>query len=176
MDILVKTGWRIYSPADKAILDEYIVAETVNFTGRGINPVVAVSALMNRESAVMEVSNKAGHIYAIRLIPYRLRATRDYFVKGTDNFKIAKRRAQLGKWDEAAELWEKETSNPDGKVAGRAHYNMAIINEINGDLEAAKTWAQKAYSDYKIKLALDYVRILENRAYNEEVLKYQEQR
>jgi hypothetical protein len=176
MDILVKTGWRIYSPADKAILDEYIVAETVNFTGRGINPVVAVSALSHRSAAVKEVSNKAGHIYALRLIPYRLRATRDYFVKGTDNFKIAKRRAQLGKWDEAAELWEKETSNPDGKVAGRAHYNMAIINEINGDLEAAKTWAQKAYSDYKIKLALDYVRILENRAYNEEVLKYQEQR
>jgi hypothetical protein len=176
MDILVKTGWRIYSPADKAILDEYIVAETVNFTGRGINPVVAVSALMNRESAVKEVSNKAGHIYALRLIPYRLRATRDYYVKGTDNFEIAKRKAQLGKWDEAAVLWEKETSNPDGKVAGRAHYNMAIINEINGDLEAAKTWAQKAYSDYKIKLALDYVRILENRAYNEEVLKYQEQR
>ena len=53
---------------------------------------------------------------------------------------------------------------------------MAIINEINGDLETAKTWAQKAYADYKIKLALDYVRILENRAYNQEVLKYQEQR
>jgi hypothetical protein len=176
MEILVKTGWRIYSPADKAILDEYIVAETVNFTGRGINPVVAVSALMNREAAVKEVSNKAGHIYALRLIPYRLRATRDYFVKGTDNFKIAKRRAQLGKWDEAAELWEKETSNHDRKVAGRAHYNMAIINEINGDLETAKTWAQKAYADYKIKLALDYVRILENRLYNNEVLDYQNER
>ncbi|MFZ0471473.1 MAG: DUF6340 family protein [Bacteroidales bacterium] len=176
MEILVKTGWRIYSPSDKAILDEYIVAETVNFTGRGINPVVAVGALMNRETAVKEVSNKAGHIYALRLIPYRLRATRDYFVRGTDNFKIAKRRAQLGKWDEAAELWEKETSNPDRKVAGRAHYNMAIINEINGDLETAKTWAQKAYADYKIKLALDYVRILENRLYNNEVLDYQNER
>ena len=176
MEILVRTGWRIYSPADKAILDEYIVAETVNFTGRGINPVVAVSALMNREAAVKEVSNKAGHIYALRLIPYRLRATRDYFVKGTDNFEIAKRKAQLGKWDEAAVLWEKETTNPEMKIAGRAHYNMAIINEINGDLETAKTWAQKAYSDYKIKPALDYVRILENRLYNNEVLEYQNER
>jgi hypothetical protein len=176
MEIIVKTGWRIYSPADRAILDEYIVGETVVFTGRGINPAVAVSTLGHRESAVKEVSNKAGHIYALRLIPYRLRATRDYFVKGTDNFEIAKRKAQLGEWDEAAVLWEKETSNHDMKIAGRAHYNMAIINEINGDLETAKTWAQKSYSDYNIKLALDYVRILENRAYNQEVLKYQEQR
>jgi hypothetical protein len=176
MEILVKTGWRIYSPEDKAILDEYVVAETVNFTGRGINPAVAVSALMHREAAVKEVSNKAGHIYALRLIPYQFRATRDYYVKGTDNFKIAKRKAQLGEWDEAAVLWDKETINPDMKVAGRAHYNMAIINEINGDLETAKTWAKKAYSDYKIKPALDYVRILENRQYNNEVLDYQQQR
>ena len=176
MEILVKTGWRIYSPDDKAILDEFVVAETVGFTGRGINPVVAVSALMNRKAAVKEVSNKAGHIYALRLIPYQFRATRDYYVKGTDNFKIAKRKAQLGEWDEAAVLWEKETSNPDRKVAGRAHYNMAIINEINGDLETAISWAKKAFADYNNKLARNYTWILENRRYNNEVLDYQNQR
>ena len=176
METLVKTGWRLYSPSDRAILDEYIVAESIVFAGKGINPVAAVAGIMNRKQAVKEVSRKAGHIYALRLIPYRLRVTRDYFVKGTDNFKIAKRRAQLGKWDDAAELWQKETTNPKMKVAGRAHYNMAIISEINGDLESATSWAQKAYSDFDIKQGLRYVRILENRMYNEEVLKYQEQR
>ena len=176
METLVKTGWRLYSPSDRAILDEFIVAESVVFAGKGINPVAAVAGMMNRKEAVKEVSRKAGHIYALRLIPYRLRVTRDYFVKGTDNFKIAKRRAQLGKWDDAAELWQQETNNPKMKVAGRAHYNMAIISEINGDLDAATSWAQKAYSDYGNKHGLRYVRILENRKYNEEVLKYQEQR
>jgi hypothetical protein len=176
METLVKTGWRLYSPSDKAILDEFIVAESLVFSGKGINPVVAVAGIVNRKEAVKDVSRKAGHVYALRLIPYRLRVTRDYFVKGSDNFKIAKRRAQLGRWDDAAELWQVETSNPKMKIAGRAHYNMAIINEINGDLEAATSWAQKAYSDFDIKQGLRYVRILENRKYNEEVLKYQEQR
>lgn len=176
METLVKTGWRIYSPANRVILDEHIVAESIVFSGKGINPVVAVAGIVNRKDAVMEVSRKAGNIYAMRLIPYRMRVTRDYFVKGTDNFKIAKRRAQLGKWDEAAELWEVETTNPKMKIAGRANYNMAIISEINGDLEAATSWAQKSYSDYKIKQGLRYTRILENRRYNEEVLNYQEQR
>jgi len=176
METLVKTGWRIYSPSDRAILDEYIVAESVVFAGKGINPVAAVAGMIHRKDAVKEVSKKAGHIYAVRLIPYRLRVTRDYFVKGTDNFKVAKRRAQLGKWDEAAELWEKETDNPKMKIAGRAHYNMAIISEINGNLDDAVSWAQKAYSDYRNKPGLRYVRILENRRYNQEVLSYQEQR
>jgi hypothetical protein len=40
---------------------------------------------------------------------------------------------------------------------------MAIINEINGNLNAAIDWASKSYIDYKDKNALRYLRILENR-------------
>jgi len=175
METIVKTGWRIYDPAANAILDEYIYNESIVFSGRGINPLVAAAALVGRKDAVNQVSNKAGHGYALRIIPYRLRVYRDYYVKGTDNFKIARRKAQLGKWDEAGLLWENETANPSMKIAGRASYNMAIINEINGDLESALKWAQKAWEDYNVKIALRYVRILENRIYKNDVLKRQEE-
>lgn len=174
METLVKTGWRIYDPSSKMILDEYIYDESVMFSGKGINPLIAASALVGRKDAVNQVSNKAGHGYALRIIPFRLRVMRDYYVKGTNNFKIAKRKAQVGKWDDAGILWEKETNSNSSKIAGRACYNMAIINEINGDLEAALKWAQKSYEDTNNKLALRYVRILENRRYKTEVLQAQE--
>jgi hypothetical protein len=175
METLVKTGWRIYDPAGRAILDEYIYNESIVFSGKGINPLLAAAALIGRKDAVNEVSNKAGHGYALRILPYRLRVMRDYFVKGTNNFKIARRKAQLGKWNEAGDLWKIETENPSMKVAGRASYNMAIINEINGDLDIALQWAQKAWEDYNIKLALRYARILENRMYKNDILKMQEE-
>ena len=57
------------------------------------------------------------------------------------------------------------------KIAGRACYNMGIINEINGDVDTALQWAQKAYEDYNIKLAREYSRILENRRMKREILK-----
>jgi hypothetical protein len=176
METLVKTGWRIYDPAAKLILDEFIYDESVVFSGRGINPLIAASALVGRKEAVNEVSNKAGHGYAMRIIPYRLRVMRDYYVKGTNNFKIAKRKAQVGKWDEAGLLWEKETLNPKSKIYGRACYNMAIISEINGDLESALKWAQKSYEDTNNKLALRYVRIIKNRLYKTDILKIQEEK
>jgi hypothetical protein len=69
-----------------------------------------------------------------------------------------------------------ETLNPKMKIAGRACYNMAIISEIDGDIDTAISWAQKAYSDYRIKPGLRYARILENRKFNDEVLRYQEER
>ncbi|MGE5420976.1 MAG: DUF6340 family protein [Chloroflexota bacterium] len=176
LETLVKTGWRIYDPASKAILDEFIYDESIVFHSRGINPVTAAAGLIGRKDAVKEVGNKAGHGYAMRLIPIETRVMRDYFVKGTNNFKIAKRKAQTGNWDAAGEIWKKETENPKRKVAGRAFYNMAIISEINGDVEAAMGYARKSYEDYNNKLGIRYVRILENRRYENDVLDIQGQK
>ncbi len=170
----VKAGWRIYDPAERNILDEFPVAGKMVFTGRGINPVKAAGALIGRKEALKEVSNKAGQDYAFRIIPYWLRVSRDYYVRGTDDFRVARRKAQTGNWDDAAAIWERETTSAKSKVAGRACYNMAIINEINGNLDGAIQWAQKAYENYNNKLALRYVRILENRKVNNAILEDQE--
>ncbi|MBC9909695.1 DUF6340 family protein [Chitinophaga varians] len=170
----VKTGWRIYDPASRSILDEFPLARDLTFSGRGINPVAAAGALINRKEAVKEVGAQAGQYYGMRMIPYRTRVTRDYYVKGTDNFRTARRKAQTGNWDGAAALWKKETTNPSRTVAGRACYNMAIICEINGELDLAIKWSQKAYEEYNNRLALNYIRLLKNRQAGNELLKQQE--
>ena len=107
------------------------------------------------------------------MIPRTRRIARDYYVRGSDNFKIAQRRAQAGDWDGAAELWERELTNPKEKIAGRAHYNMAISNEIKGDLEKAIQFASKSYTDYRTNIALDYVNILKYRVRQNRVLDQQ---
>jgi len=174
METIVKTGWRIYDPVNRAIADEFNHVETVAFTGDGPTPLVAVAGMVGRKEAIIDVSSRAGHSYALRIIPFRNRVYRDYFVKGTENFNIAKRRAQINQWDAAAELWEKETNNPRPKVAGRAYYNMGIINEINGNVNDALYWVQKSYTDYNIRQAKDYSRILENRLYKLRVIDAQQ--
>jgi hypothetical protein len=51
---------------------------------------------------------------------------------------------------------------------------MAIICEINGELDLAIKWSQKAYEEYNNRLALKYIRLLENRQAGNELLKQQE--
>lgn len=170
----VKTGWRIYDPAGKNIVDEFPIARNISYSGKGINPMVAAAGFINRKEAVKEVGNKVGHAYAMRIIPYWIRVSRDYYVKGTDNFKMARRKAQTGNWNDAGDLWQKETTNPDRNIAGRACYNMAIISEINGNLDQAIQWSQKAYENYNNRLALYYVNILKNRKSNNDLLKDQQ--
>ena len=170
----IKTGWRIYDPVNQYILDEFVINEYLQSSGAGVNPLKAVEAIVvGRKENILQVSNDVGHAYALRLFPYKIRVSRDYFVRGTDNFEIGKRRAQTGDWNGAAELWEKEIENPKKKIAGRAHYNMAIINEINGDLDAAVDWASKSYTDYKNKDALRYLNVLKRRIEKNRVLEQQ---
>ena len=173
MTTSVKTGWRIYDPSSRTILDEYTLGRDISSSASGINPAVAASALNGRIEAVKDVSTQAGQAYAARILPYWIRVSRDYFVGGNENFKTAKRKAQSGNWDGAAEIWKQETKDPDGKLAGRACYNMAIISEINGNLDEAIQWAQKSYEDYRIRLALNYLNILNYRKRQNELLKSQ---
>ena len=53
---------------------------------------------------------------------------------------------------------------------------MAIINEINGKLDEALSWAQKAWEDYRIKAGRRYSAILNERKLNDGILKIQELR
>jgi hypothetical protein len=155
----VDAGWRIYDPVNKFILDEYFINDQVVLQTSGFNPIKTVEVLNARKESVMEASKNLGITYAQRILPYYIRVSREYFVRGSNNFKMAKRLARVGNWDGAAELWKDEVNNEKRKVAGRACYNMAIINEINGNLELAIEWASRSYVDYNINRALDYVRI-----------------
>ncbi len=169
----VKTGWRIYDPSSRTILDEYIIGRNLSSSGAGINPAVATSALIGRKEAVKEAGIEAGRAYAARILPYWIRVSREYFVGGDQNFKIAQRKAQAGNWDGAAVIWLEETKSSEGKLAGRGCYNMAIIDEINGDLDGAIQWAQKSYETYNIRIALNYVNILRYRKQQNDLLKSQ---
>lgn len=160
---LMKVGFRMYDPKNKIILDQYMINDVITNSGRGINPFKAVEAVIGRKQSVLQVSTDLGREYALRVLPYNLRVSRRYFVRGNSDLKKGRRRAETGNWSGAAELWEQNTDADKRKVAGRACYNMAVYAEMNGDLEGAITWASKAYEDYNNKLARDYVRLLNNR-------------
>ncbi|MBO0593468.1 hypothetical protein I2486_18880 [Cellulophaga sp. E16_2] len=173
LNTLVNCGWRLYDPKTKLVIDERNYTKEMLFHGQGINPIKAVEAVKQRNETVQEYSRNVGIAYAQRLVPNKIRISRDYYMSGTDNFKVAHRRALTGDWDGAAELWKKELNNSDLKIQGRANYNMAISSEIDGDLDLAISYASKAYTDYENKLALDYVNILKYRVEQNNVLDQQ---
>ena len=170
LETSIRSGWRIYLPDLPLSLDEVAYRDLFRVSGKGINPVDALNSIAFRKDQVLERSRRSGYGYGGRLEPARVRVGREYFVRGSDMLARGKRLAQSGDWDGAAALWEREVDHPKTKVAGRAHHNMAIINEINGNLDAATDWAREAYTTYGTREALQYLRVLQNRQAQQQAL------
>ena len=164
----IQTGWRIYDPKNKWIRDEFFVRDRIVSSGTGINPAKAASVLMNRGQAVKTIATRAGRFYAGRIRSQQFRVGRTYFTNGSRNMKIAHRRAQVGDWEGAAEMWARETESSKRRLAGKACHNMAIYAEINGDINGALEWAQKAFTDHNLRYSMNYAQILRDRVWRHE--------
>ena len=70
-------------------------------------------------------------------------------------------------------MWLDIVEKTDYKTAGKTAYNLALAYEVIGDLQIAKDWAQRAYTQYNVKKARDYSAILQRRIYEIERLKQQ---
>lgn len=173
VNTIIKLGWRIYDASGDIIYDQLPVVKNVVSYGEGINPLKAIRAVTGHKNTVQQISYSLGQKYAQDLLPVYHRVSRIYYVKGTDNFKIGKRLARAGNWDEAADYWKKDINNSKRKIAGRAHFNMAIINEINGNIDEAINWSEKSYTIYNNKKALRYLKTLKSRKMNNKILERQ---
>ncbi|NNM94021.1 MAG: tetratricopeptide repeat protein [Bacteroidia bacterium] len=158
---IVKTGWRIYYPQSRSILDEYTLGNNVT------------SSLMNHKETIRNTSYDMGQTYASRVIPTIVSVWRDFYIRGNRNFKIARRMADAGDWNSAAKIWQNEINNPKRKLCARAYYDLAINQEINGNLDSAIGFAQKSYEIGGRQLALDYLNMLQNRVAGNQILNSQ---
>ncbi len=173
MEIGVTSGWRIYYPDQEAIIDENQYTDYKSWSSANISKVKAEKSLPPYGEAVEKTGYFAGQQYGIRISPTWIPVSRSFYKKANDDFKKAYRLVKNDNWEEASEIWNRYTGSPDPKIAGRATYNLALAAEMNGNLESALEWAKKAYQDYNIKMAREYIRTLEIRIADQEKLKKQ---
>lgn len=154
----VKTGWRIYFPKEKRIIDEHRFSDYMTFDGKGVTAEQATANLPNKRDCIKRSGAQAGSTYGYRISPQWITVSRYFYTRGNDNMKFAGKKArQVGDWKGAMELWKKEALNSDQKIAWHACYNMGVGCEREGNLEAALEWANKAYNIGHKSAAAQYV-------------------
>ncbi len=163
LDVSVNAGWRIYFPSERKIIDQNVFNDRKQWDERGLTKIEAEGKLPKPEFAVEDAGYFAGKQYARRISPTWIWVSRSYYAKGNDDFKNAVYKVRANLWNDAADIWKKYVNDPDTKIAGYACYNMALAAEVLGDFEIALDWAKKAYSDYHLKPAEDYIYIIESR-------------
>jgi tetratricopeptide (TPR) repeat protein len=154
---VINYGVRLYDPVYKKILDEYHVTHRLNYEGSGATPQDAMNHLLNKIEAINRTSYAAGRIYGERISPSYYTVIRYFYSKPRrkDDFWMGVRRSEVADWNGAIEAWSK-VLNEKRRIAGRAAFNIAVAYEVLGDLEKAKEWAAKSYTDFREKRGNDY--------------------
>jgi hypothetical protein len=169
--IRVTVGWRLYRASDGAIVDQYRMVETVNFNQEGRSKEQAVSRLPSQERMTQDIGNVVGNLYATRISPALFWVNREYYgsAKGAPDMKLARKLARVNNWNEAAKIWKPLSNDANPKTARRAMFNLAVANEVLGDLNSAVDWSEKAYK-MGLQRALEYNGILRQRIFDQQRL------
>ena len=168
----IQSGWRIYDVSNKLIVDENRFTEVKEFSAYGSSPDDAIRHLPSKRDAIKQSGVFAGKQYGFRISPIWIKARRTYFTGKHDDLKLAKKYVKRGDWDGAISIWKDLANSTDEKIARRSTYNMAVASEINGGLDTAIEWANRAQKLGE-KKAYKYVNVLHIRKRNEEKLKQQ---
>lgn len=173
MRMNVITAWRIYDYKNKVIVDEFTGTDYLDFTGVGATPQIASSNLPIKREAIKRTGYHGGSAYGYRIAPQWITLHREYYTKGSARLKEAKRFVRMNEWEAAAKIWQAAYKSSSRKESGRAAYNMALASEVLGNLEAAKEWAKKSYTEKGIKKGLSYSRAIDRRIRDQKVLEKQ---
>ncbi|MBK6931187.1 MAG: hypothetical protein IPH12_10040 [Saprospirales bacterium] len=174
----VRMGWRFYDPASKMVFDEFVTEDFLKNEAIADTERKAVANLPSQISVTRKVAFIVGREYGMRIAPVYIQVNRQYYPKAK-GFKTqmeqAARLAQDGKWDRAADIWKKieATAKDNPKAAGRAAYNMAVMAEVNGNLDIAQEWAEKAWNQYGNKKARSYIEVIRQRQSDAKKAEYQ---
>ncbi|MBN2484711.1 MAG: hypothetical protein JXB34_01935 [Bacteroidales bacterium] len=169
---VINLGIRIYFPASRTVIDEFKINHRIDMATYTGNAYGAVSTLLDKTDAINRTSYESGRMYGERISPSYYTVTREFFnkPKKNQNLRAGVRKSEVADWHGAIESWTKALDDKKKKVRRRAAFNIAVGYEVLGDLEMAKTWASKAYTEYGEKEAKYYYDKLVYRIKEEAVL------
>jgi len=141
----VLTCWNLYDLQKQEFIFSYAKTDPVKWIEPAYGIKEAKRILPPRRDAVLNASDITGRNFAEYLTPHWIEVERMYYKSGQIEMKKTDELIKQNRWLEAAEIWKKNTSNKNKKIAAKSMYNMALACEMNGDMDAAIDWAVKSF-------------------------------
>ncbi len=120
-----------------------------------------------------ELAAEVGSSYGARVAPHHAVASRPLYRTGHPQLRAASKAMRRGDLTRAMDLWRALVRTGDLKEQSKARHNLAVAQEVLGDLERAWTLASRAASDLSRPRTNRYVTELGHRMAQEERLERQ---
>jgi len=163
--------WNIYDLNNQKLHFIQSRMDTTSWESKDIynNKLRVLKKLPPRKDAVLNAADIAGNKFAEFLVPHWIGVQRMYYHSQHIDLKKTKQLVAENKWMEAAQIWKANVNNPNKSIAAKSKFNMALVCEINGNLDAAMDWVVQSYHTIEKNNPVhffnckDYIRILSYR-------------
>ncbi len=162
LDLKYDAFFRIYKPGIKTLVKEIAVSDTiywesVDYTQQGL-----FSKLPSVKQALINAGIKVALDVDTKLSPTWIPEKRGYFLfKSTDD--QGQKFMNENNYEKAGQYWTEMARSTNKKIRSKAEYNLALINELNGDIDKAIEFGLKSfYSFYRFQTQT-YLKKLEAR-------------
>lgn len=168
------SGFRIYYSTKHQIPFEEDYRYKKRWRKTANNLAEAVAKLIKRSEALIDVSYSTGQAFAMDIVPLYYWEDRALYKGKKGDMERAERQALAKDWEGAFKTWYSVYEfSVKKKQRAKAAFNMALAQEVLGNLNEAQKWAGEAYVDGGKDEMLRYVEILDARIREQQKLNEQ---
>ncbi len=147
LDLKYNAFFRIYKPGEKSPIKQINLTDTIYWESFDYKQKSLMEKLPTVKQALINASIKVALDIDSRISPNWIPEKRGYFLFNRNDDR-GEKLIQDNNFDEAEKYWTGLTKSENKKIRSKAEFNMALINELNGNIESAIIWAQKSYYSF----------------------------
>ena len=163
LDLTYHSRWRLYDPKHRERIRTFDVTDTIFWDSYGYTAEEMYYKLPSIKEALIEGGVVTGQDLARKIAPQWKDARRHMFATGQKDIDKAIPLAEKGDWKAAQKIWEKYVDVGSKSRRSKVEFNLALANEMNGDIEEAIAWGVKSYKTYYRHQTDEYLRTLDKR-------------
>jgi hypothetical protein len=160
---LAAVSFQFYDLQNKQWIDQHIFMDTLTYSTYGYSWEKTLATLPGRAELYENIAYDIGKKYAWRLTPGLKTHQRFYYLSNDEDIRKGHEYASQNLWATAARYWIKLTDNKNKRKAYISAFNMAVASEMEGKLDIALYWIDKALEKYYTAEAVNYKTVLERR-------------
>ncbi|MGE5394462.1 MAG: DUF6340 family protein [Candidatus Saccharibacteria bacterium] len=145
LDMKYNAFFRIYKPGSKTI--DIPLNDTIYWERADDNLDRLFKNLPTIKQAMISTGIKVALDVDAKISPTWVPEKRGYFLFTRKNDR-GKQLIDEDKTEEARDYWMKMAQSDKKKIRARAEFNLALVSELDGDLDQAIEWALKSYNTY----------------------------
>ncbi len=160
-DVDYKSEWRLYRPESNKPAIRFQVGDSIFWKSDSFELNDLYLQMPHTKEALIGGGIASGLKMAEYISPGWVKHTRYYFLTRNKEIDYAGNLIKENKWDEAADLWAKYAKENSKKIRSKVEFNLALTEEMKGDLDLAIEWGLKSYNTSYSNVTEEYLKILD---------------